>query len=185
MQRTTSNSSGFTLTSTPPKVARKSKLWRSVDTVASVILALSGLFLPFALTPGKFSSQGTYLYVLFGFLIIGLYLFLANVLFLYARCSRKFRKRSDSRQRLTLGLRRLRGLAVGGGVALLASVVAIVQDDVLHVLTLWLVLTLLLHLVGYLLTDSTFAPEDVVPISDREILDAVVAMDVAAKSSTN
>lgn len=158
------------------KTMPKLRIFKSVWHVfISFTLALWGLVLPFSLNPDQFHNIESYWYVFSGFLIAGFYMTSANIFFLHARFSDKFRNRADARQRLTINLRRARRIAVGGGVALLATAIALVPADSFGIFATWALITTLLHLFGYLLSDDTFSPADIKPISEKEMLDATIA----------
>lgn len=155
-----------------PKIPFK----RIRDTAASLFLAVCGLVLPFGLSRDKFSSEGIYWYVVAAFVLLGLHLVIANVIFIYAGNSKKFRHDPNNRRKLTLYLKRLSNVAFSiGTIGLTAGTLLLGSEDKVHLFVVWALLTALLYIFRYLLTDSAFAPENIQPITEKEQLDAAAA----------
>lgn len=129
--------------------------------------------------PDDFEEISTLRYVRGGFLIASVYIVISAAILL---CVPFFRKSKHPRRNFTQFLRITRNAAVGGGIAVLASAMAFVSDDLLRVFSTWVVLSVFLYTWGYLFLDGAFSPEDFQPVSDSEILDAAIVMSEAKET---
>ncbi|WP_231441538.1 hypothetical protein [Brevibacterium zhoupengii] len=160
--------------------------WRKLRAVKALLkgsiitlLIVFAAALPFVPDPDDFEKISTLIYVRGGFLIASVYIVISAAILL---CVPLFRKSKHPRRTFTQFLRITRNAAVGGGIAVLASAMAFVSDDLLRVFSTWVVLSVFLYTWGYLFMDGAFSPEDFQPVSDSEILDAAIAMSEAKET---
>ncbi|WP_423058571.1 hypothetical protein [Brevibacterium linens] len=142
--------------------------------LSPVVLVIVGLLLPTLVEPHDFPTEGSYWYAFGGLLIVGIYLAVVQLIFVHADRSGSPPDDPHLRKRLTLRLNRTRSVAVGGGVALLAAITTLVPGNQLDAFLMWLTFTLILHVLSWILIDTTVFPEVVRPISETELLEAVL-----------
>ncbi|WP_423058573.1 hypothetical protein [Brevibacterium linens] len=126
-----------------------------------------------------------YWYAFGGLLIAGIYLAVVQLIFVHAQRTAAHQAEPRARKLLTLRLKRTRGIAVGGGVALLAAITSLVPGDRLDAFLMWLLLTGILHLLSWILMDTTLFPETISPITDAEIFDTVLVVQSAMGSHSS
>lgn len=162
----------------PSAVARTIWQWRRTRFAKALgqgvilsFLLLFAVLLPFVPNPSDFAIIGTLRYMQAGFLIAAAYIVVsASIL----GCTKMFQKTRNDRRNITLWLKGARNIAVGGGIAVLASAMAFVPEDQERVFVAWIVLSLFLYLWGYLFLSGAFSPKNLQPITDAELLDAAV-----------
>ncbi|WP_167197171.1 hypothetical protein [Brevibacterium pigmentatum] len=146
------------------------------------MLLLFAALLPFVPDPADFAIIGTLRYMQAGFMIASTYIVVSVIIL---SCTKVFRLTHHDRRNITLWLKGARNIAVGGGIAVLASAMAFVPEDQSRIFVAWIVLSLFLYLWGYLFLSGAFSPKDLQPVTDVELLDAAVAFSGDAEKSSN
>lgn len=152
------------------KYPRSGKL---LDRAVLTLLLLSSLLLPAAPNPVDFADPATYLFVWAGLIIGAVYIGGSTLILM---CARWFRRSQNPRRNLTLWLQGTRTVAVGGGIAVLAAAMALVPTDPVLLFVVWVVVAGFLQLWGSLFMDGAFAPPDLQPVSEKERIDAAIAL---------
>lgn len=152
------------------EVPRSGKL---LDRAVLTFLLLSSLLLPAVLNPVDFADPATYLFVWAGLIIGAVYIGGSTLILM---CARWFRRSQNPRRNLTLWLQGTRTVAVGGGIAVLAAAMALVPTDPVLLFVVWVVIAGFLQLWGSLFMDGAFAPPDLQPVSEKERIDAAIAL---------
>lgn len=170
------------LMSDRPARNRKSRILKAVERLSPAVVVGAGILLPYIVDPDDFPAEGMYWYVFGGLLIAGIYLATVQVIFVHAQRTAEHQKDPRARKLLTLRLKRTRGVAVGGGVALLAAITSLVPGDRMDAFLMWLLLTGVLHLLSWILMNTTLFPEMIEPITDAEIFDTVLLVQTGSGS---